>query len=272
MGRRIFAIDWSGAARRASRTIWLACARDGVVEMLENGRDRSAIADFLVEERARDPHIVVGLDFAFSLPQWFLSDRGFESATELWSAAAAQGEAWLSRCDPPFWGRPARARPALAAHFRRADEEVPAVQGIRPKSPFQVGGAGAVGTGAIRGMPILLRLRDAGFAVWPFDMAGDSTVLEIYPRLFTGAVRKSSAEARAAYLRERYPSLEEHHRRQAEGSEDAFDALVSSLVMDRHRDAFDALPRARDARDLREGRIWLPPTLLTAAKDGGRRD
>lgn len=261
MGRRVFAIDWSGAARRASRTIWVAGVRDGVVEQLENGRDRAAIADFLIDAQRRDPHMVVGMDFAFSLPEWFLTERGCESAIDLWGAAEAEGERWLSRCEPPFWGRPGRRRPELSSHFRRADEEVPAVQGIRPKSPFQVGGAGAVGTGSIRGMPILQRLRGAGFSVWPFDAPSASLVLEIYPRAFTGAVRKSSAEARAAYLREQCPSLAPLHRRDAEASEDAFDALVSALVMDRHSAAFEALPPARDARDRREGRIWLPPPV-----------
>ena len=38
---------------------------------------------------------------------------------------------------------------------------------VRPKSTFQIGGAGAVGTGSLRGMPHLLTLREAGCAVWP---------------------------------------------------------------------------------------------------------
>lgn len=55
--------------------------------------------------------------------------------------------------------------------LRRTDRERPAVGGIRPTSGFQIGGAGAVGTGAVRGMPMLARLRAAGFAIWPFDAA-----------------------------------------------------------------------------------------------------
>ncbi len=259
MGTRVIAIDWSGKAQYASRTIWLCSVRDGEVERLENGRDRDAVADFLLDARARDPRMIVGLDFAFSLPNWFVAERGLTTAPDLWSLAATDGEEWLSRCAPPFWGRPGRRRPELAAHLRRADDEVPDIAGIRPKSPFQVGGAGAVGTGSIRGMPILERLREGGFAVWPFDAPAESTIVEIYPRLLTDAVRKSSADARAAYLRDRFPSLDQQHRRDAERSEDAFDALVSALVMARHAASFGALPPARDHFDHSEGRIWVPP-------------
>lgn len=264
MEMRVIAIDWSGAARHASRTIWLCSVRDGVVERLENGRDRDAVGEFLLEARARDPRMVVGLDFAFSLPHWYLAQRGIATAPQLWTLSASEGEEWLSRCAPPFWGRPGRRRPELPSHLRRADDEVPAIGGIRPKSPFQVGGAGAVGTGSIRGMPILERLRQGGFAIWPFDAPATSTVVEIYPRLLTEAVRKSSAEARAAYLRDRFPSLDPKHRIDAERSEDAFDALVSALVMARHAATFLALPVARDHLDASEGRIWVPPSDVSA--------
>lgn len=258
MGMRVIAIDWSGRAQRAARTIWLCSVRDGEVERLENGRDRDAVADFLLDARTRDPRMTVGLDFAFSLPHWFVAACGFTTAPDLWDLAASDGEEWLSRCAPPFWGRPGRRRPELAAHLRRADLEVPDVGGIRPKSPFQVGGAGAVGTGSIRGMPILKRLREGGFAIWPFDAPAESTIIEIYPRLLTDAVRKSNAESRATYLRNRFRSLDPEHRLAAERSEDAFDALVSALVMARHAASFDALPRSRDHLDRSEGRIWVP--------------
>ena len=68
------------------------------------------------------------------------------------------------------------------------------------KSTFQIGGAGSVGTGSLRGMPHLRRLRQAGFSIWPFHSASPWTVMEIYPRLLTGPVHKSSHEHRARYL------------------------------------------------------------------------
>jgi hypothetical protein len=53
--------------------------------------------------------------------------------------------------------------------FRRTDRETGSVAGSRPKSVFQVDGAGTVGTGSLRGMPFLLQLEEAGFNVWPLE-------------------------------------------------------------------------------------------------------
>ncbi|MEX0750548.1 MAG: hypothetical protein WD359_07030, partial [Dehalococcoidia bacterium] len=61
-------------------------------------------------------------------------------------------------------------------------------------------GAGAVGTGSLRGMPMLHRLHAAGMHIWPYDDPGYPLVIEIYPRLLTGPVRKSSPQARARYI------------------------------------------------------------------------
>src|SRR6202012_1913196 len=47
-------------------------------------------------------------------------------------------------------------------------ERAAKMKGITAKSPFQIGGSGSVGTGSLRAMPALLRLREAGFRVWPF--------------------------------------------------------------------------------------------------------
>jgi catechol 2,3-dioxygenase-like lactoylglutathione lyase family enzyme len=61
---------------------------------------------------------------------------------------------------------------------------------------FQIGGAGAVGTGSLRGMQHLADLAHAGFSIWPFDRPGWPLAVEIYPRLFTPGVVKSRHRAR----------------------------------------------------------------------------
>ncbi len=160
MSLRTIAVDWSGAVSGAQRKIWLAEAVGGRITRLESGRDRAAIADFLISEASRTPGLVVGLDFAFSLPGWFLESRGLPDGPALWALAADEGDAWLAGCESPFWGRPGRGRPDLPDHLRRTDRDAPAIGGIRPQSVFQIGGAGAVGTGSLRGMPVLKRLRD----------------------------------------------------------------------------------------------------------------
>ena len=258
MSLRTIAIDWSGAVSGAERKIWLAEAVGGRVVRLESGRGREAIADLLIAEASRTSDMVVGLDFAFSMPSWFLASRDLPDAPALWDLVAREGETWLARCDPPFWGRAGRGRPVMPDDLRRTDRETPAIGGIRPKSVFQIGGAGAVGTGSLRGMPILKRLRDAGFAVWPFDAPRWPCVVEIYPRLLTGAVNKRSGDARAEYLAMRYPALGDDILHLAASSEDAFDAAVSALAMDAARGELFDLSVIEDLETRREGRIWAP--------------
>src|SRR5438874_8315049 len=225
MTLRVTAIDWSGALMRAEKKIWLAEVVDGQLRRLECGRDRAAIGELLIEEADRDAETVVGLDFAFSMPAWFVRECGVASAPALWQRVACDGEAWLARCDAPFWGRPGRRRRSEEM-FRRTELETRKVSGIGPKSVFQIGGAGAVGTGSLRGMPLLLRLRDAGFGIWPFSGNNLPRVVEIYPRLFTGAVNKSKRESRDQYLIAHWPGLPSVMHDTAASSDDAFDAAV----------------------------------------------
>jgi len=212
----------------------------------------------VIDEAERDPEIVVGLDFAFSFPEWFIRDRGAATGREVWELAAARGEDWLASCDFPFWGRPGRTRPDLPERFRRTELEAGDVRGAQPKSVFQIGGAGAVGTGSIRGMRYLTELTDAGFSVWPFHDREWPLALEIYPRLLTGPVVKSDPAARAAYLEGAFPEIPGRLRAAAASSEDAFDTAVSAVVMARHLDEIRALERPEDPVLQMEGMIWWP--------------
>jgi hypothetical protein len=262
---RVIAVDWSGARVGAERHLWLAEARDAQsLVRLEAGRGREPLVTHLIDEARRAPPLVVGLDFAFAFPAWFSRQLGARTALELWQRVASDAEAWLLGCEPPFWGRPGRARPASAGSaWRWTERVVPRVAGVAPKSVFQIGGAGAVGTGSLRGMPLLDRLHRAGAAVWPFEAArAPLVVVEIYPRLLTGPVAKSSAVAREAFLDTHYPGLAEHHRRQAIDSPDALDAAVSALAMAAHRQDLVSLPAESDPLPRLEGRIWHPDWRL----------
>jgi hypothetical protein len=258
---RVIAVDWSGALAGSERKIWLCEVSAHGVARLEDGRSRDALVAHVCDEALRDARLVAGFDFAFSFPAWFVETQGGDAAA-LWRAARGLGEEWLAAHAPPFWGRAGGARrdPALE-HFRRTEGEVGARVGIRPKSTFQVAGAGSVGTGSIRGMPYLLALRDAGFAVWPFDPARADAPLaiEIWPRLcYGGPLVKAREAARRDWLARHAPDLSPVHRAAAERSDDAFDALAAGLAMWAARATFATLPPARDARELREGRIWEP--------------
>jgi hypothetical protein len=264
----VVAIDWSGRRTGERRHLWWAEAEDGVLLRLEADRTRAEVADELVARAGEAPGVVVGFDFSFSLPEWFLRQRGFPDARALWDAAGADGEEWLRTCDPPFWGRPGRGRPELPAHFRRTETDTAAVGGIRPKSSFQIGGAGTVGTGSVRGFPVLARLQDAGYAIWPFDApAAPPVAVEIWPRAFTGAVVKSDAAARAAHLAT-WRGLGPRLRDAAVGTEDAFDAAVSALVMSRHEAALRALPAGAGDAARMEGCVWAPGVNPRTARPG----
>lgn len=249
---RTIAVDWSGARSGAHKTIWIAEAVDGDITFLENGRDREQVAAWLIDQPGP---FVVGFDFAFSLPAWFLREQGFHTAPDLWrTLAEGAAERWLAECPYPFWGRPGVRKPAGIEHRRRTEHQ----SAHNPKSVFQIGGAGAVGTGSLRGMPVLHVLRENDFAVWPFDDRADRTVIEIYPRALTGPVTKSDPHARRQYLDERYRALDDATRAVVASSEDAFDAAISALVMNAHRAALQSLRPATDDTERLEGAIWTP--------------
>jgi hypothetical protein len=254
------AVDWSGAKKGAARRIWLAEVRRGELVRLESGRDRDALADHLVEIAERDSDLVVGLDFAFSFPEWYVRREAGGSVRRLWERAAEQGDEWLATMPWPFWGRPGSIKPDLdeARLLRRTEREAPSIGGTRPKSAFQAYGPGAVGAGSVRGMPVLARLAEAGFAIWPFEAARPPCVVEIYPRLLTGDVVKSDPDARRAWVERADLGVPDEAREAMRASEDAFDAAVSAITMDRHRNGIVGLEPATNEADRVEGWIWRP--------------
>lgn len=273
---RTIAVDWSGALHGERRRIWLAESRAGTASergprlvRLECGRDRRETIAALIDAAHRDPRVVVGLDFAFSGPAWFLRRLGATSARALWERVAQDGERWLATSPHPFWGRPGVRCPAFDARrpaWRATESEAVRERGVGPKSVFQIGGAGSVGTGSLRGMPYLRDLQDAGFSIWPFDAPRLPLCVEIYPRQLTGPVNKSSLVARALYLQARHADQRDDLLRLAESSEDAFDAAVSALRMQRAARELAKGSLARAPDDALEGRIWRPARDVIAER------
>jgi hypothetical protein len=252
---RCVAVDWSGRVTGAQRFIWIAEAIDGRLTVLEDGRDRDETVDWVIARAAADPELVAGFDFAFSFPAWYCQARGWLDGPSVWRAMADEGGALLAACPEPFWGRPGHPRPGLVDRGLRETDRVD-ISGA--KSVFQIGGSGAVGTGSVRGMPQLLRLRAAGFAVWPFDPPRLPVAIEIYPRAMYGReVVKSRGTDRRRVLQQRFADQPAKLLARACASEDAFDAAVSALVMSRRQSALRAL--SFDPAYLLEGRAWTPP-------------
>ncbi|MEO6982130.1 MAG: hypothetical protein ABI072_03325 [Edaphobacter sp.] len=300
--QRVVAVDWSGDKGPGQRKkIWAGVwtASTGKVT-LESGRSRVEWMDWLVELAAETPRMVVGIDCCFSFPAWFLREHGCGTVFDFWrKVAEGQGERWLAReCgdvarDERFWGAPHK-RPeqfcgeGLRRSMRTTDfenkiaprveggdpERAAKMKGITPKSPFQIGGSGSVGTGSLRAMPFLLQLREAGFRVWPFETSAVGAkkpaplLVEMYTRLLTGAVKKSNEGARRAYLAARrkgdgasgglYSKLSRGVLAKAYASEDAFDALVCAVEMVRLRGEFGGLRETRDQALRLEGITWRP--------------
>ncbi len=304
---RVVGIDWSGRIDVAGQRrhiwagVWTAgaggkAAVSGEPSLrLEGGRTRDEVAEWLIELAHETPRMVVGIDCCFSYPAWFLAEHGCATVFDFWQhVAAGHGERWLARerddvpRDDRFWGKPHK-RPAqfsgegLRRMMRLTDwdnkiaqsdeggdpDRAAKMRGITPKSPFQIGGSGSVGTGSLRAIPFLLRLHDAGFRVWPFESASFGArpkplLVEIYTRLMTGPVAKSNAAARKAYLGARrksdplYAQISRSVLQKALGSEDAFDALVSTLEMVRHAEEFTQLQATGDVALRLEGITWRP--------------
>jgi hypothetical protein len=182
---QIIAVDWSGKAKGAAESLWRAEVRHGELAELSNGLDRGELIAKLVELGEVDRQTVIGLDFAFSFPAWWCAERGWYGGLDVWSAMGREGEDLIEGCEDPFWGHPGKRNPHPKARLYRRTES--SEDAVRPKSVFQIGGAGAVGTGSIRGMPHLLTLARNGFGIWPFSEEWPR-VVEIYPRALTGQV------------------------------------------------------------------------------------
>ena len=260
---KCIAVDWSGAKDkwRQRKHIWLAEAIDEKLVRLEGGRTREEVVDWLVSEIKAGAELVIGLDFAFSLPKWYLRHRGLKSARGLWELAATEGETWLNGDTWPFWGRAGayRKKPEdlRGCEFRATDMDIKE-GGFPLKGPFQVSGNGTVGTGTVRGLPFLAQLQDAGAAIWPFDPPSSQMVVEIYPRVLTGEVAKSNQSRRLDYLARNYSGVAQRWRQAMEASDDAFDAGISALVMSAHAEGFRSLAADTELPYSLEGRIWEP--------------
>jgi hypothetical protein len=258
---RVLAADWSGAARPGG--LWLATVgEDGVVTEV-CAETRAGATRRLLAAADADPGIVAGLDFGFSLPAWWLRAQGISAAAELW-ADAGRLERWLAECEPPFWGRPGRPRPPgpPEAGYRRTE----LAARPRPRSTLQIGGAGSVGTASLRGMPALHRLRQAGWAVWPFDPWRPPVVAEVWPRLAIGALRKSDPGARRAWAADHAERLSPGASDAAAASADALDAVAAALwLWDRRGRTSRPVPELAEVRVL-EG--WIDGVVPTSVPDG----
>lgn len=212
--------------------------------------------DDLLGLGARHPDLVVGLDFAFGFPTWWLDSRGLAGGSDVWTYTADHGPTILSEPHPPFFGWRGSQAPPADRRFRRTDLALQTLS-FQPKSVFQLAGSGSVGVGSMRGMPWLYQLSRV-YSIWPFEDPSGPVVVEIYPRTLTGHVNKTRFWSRHDYLHEQFDGQDEVLLERAAGSDDAFDAAVSALRMSEAAGALGRLGAVSDADVRREGWIWCP--------------
>ncbi len=260
---------------------------------MKRGRTREEIAEWLIALARETPRMVVGFDFCFSFPAWFVRDEhGAADAPAFWKMVVEDGHAerWLARgaTDRRFWGKP-HPRPAefsgehlhrmlratdinhkLVAHIPEAERQAL----VRGHCAEVVSSRSAARAAWVRrrcaALPRCCGCARRDFACGPSTVPRwrrrrpKPLVVEMYTRLNTGAVHKSNPSARAAYLlRKRredpaYAALSRTVMQRARASEDAFDALVSTMVMAEHRGNFATLPKPRDPLHRLESWTWAP--------------
>ncbi len=227
---RVAILDWSsaGTPTRGADSIWLGVASEaGVSATNVPTRAAAAVAldDLVRDSLACGARLLLGADFLLGYPAGFgraLTGSDDPFAVWAWLAAritddarnrhnlrAVAAEANAAFAGPgPFWGNGARADvpglgrtkpptlpPGLVAH--RMTEIAARTAGARPKTAWQLAGAGSVGAQGLVGLPVLHRLRcvHAGrIAVWPFeDVAAPVVLAEVYPSLIADAVAVACA-------------------------------------------------------------------------------
>lgn len=206
------AIDWSGAAPGYTGIAVARCAPgEGAPRLVAPPAGkrwtRTAVANWLGGEIATGRRLLVGFDFAFSLPLGCVPAHDVFALWEIVEAASA-GEADFgaaavprdARFAPLYWC--AGTMPAAWMERRRATElACIAATGTRPETVFKLIGAKQVGKASLTGMRVLrhLRRRHGGhISVWPFEPAAGSVLVEIYPTLFRRQAAGTLAKLRTA--------------------------------------------------------------------------
>ncbi|WP_417604674.1 gephyrin-like molybdotransferase Glp [Primorskyibacter flagellatus] len=218
---RVAILDWStaGKPRLGKDSIWLGIVDSAGVtaENLPTRTEAEARLETLIAETlAGGQRLLLGVDFNLGHPAGFarhLTGEARAQAVWAWLAArvvdgpdnahnllhvAAEANAAFPG-QGPFWGNARKAdipglprtRPDLPeglAAARKAETSATG-PGARPKSVWQLSGAGAVGAQGLMGMAMVhrLRARFAGqLAVWPFEPTDAAvTVAEVYPSMLS---------------------------------------------------------------------------------------
>jgi precorrin-8X/cobalt-precorrin-8 methylmutase len=204
-------VDWSAASlpKQGPDSIWWRCEGLNLEPRTRNPRTRFEaycqlqLLELLVRSVELGRRTLVGYDFPLGFPSsslgpwrvaWeMISHRVLdgvqrENRNNRWEVAADLNRAYTGR-DAPFWGCPAAAASEFLKPMKPADLGAREfrltelrVSHKRPKSVWQMLGAGSVGSQSLLGIPYVSLLRGHQYLssqsrIWPFE-----TGLRVPPR------------------------------------------------------------------------------------------
>ena len=70
----VIAVDWSGAKKHPEKKIWRAEFLDAAPRVPRSELDREEIVDYLIQAKSASTATLVGIDFAFSYPEWYIRE------------------------------------------------------------------------------------------------------------------------------------------------------------------------------------------------------
>ncbi len=227
---RIAVLDWSaaGTPRQGADSIWLGLASGDQVTTMNLPTRHGAeahLTDLIEQTLTARKRLLIGVDFAFGYPAGFARHlTGAPQALAVWDWLEAQIEdapdnrnnhkavaATINRMwdgDGPFWGNgEKRDYPGLGRHKatlpdglseQRATDALASSPLAKPKSVWQLSGAGVVGAQSLTGLPMLARLRRSfgdALGVWPFQPCESTPIVlaEVYPSMLAAEVRAAMA-------------------------------------------------------------------------------
>lgn len=207
----VIMVDWSGGNDRGPTpkkdAIWACIARGGQAATPVYLRNRAIAEDWIIAALAKEldegRRALIGFDLCFAFPKgfatrligredtlalwdWFAErvqdsptgNNRFDLAGEINARFPGTGPFWFApqTRDIPHLPRKGRDRQGHGLPEKRSADR--AIKGAF--SPWQLGGAGAVGGQVIMGLPTLSRLRrrfGKDLTVWPFQPANSRIVL-----------------------------------------------------------------------------------------------
>lgn len=247
---------WIGALARDARLKFNFQAANPSTRL----KARELIAGLAERFTSRGDKVLIGFDFSLGYPEGTAKSAGLPADKPAWQAmhdylsskvketadntnrrfALAAGLNYAMTKGPlPFWGAPARDRittltatkgdftKSPVAEYRRAEQWVRENYRAKPKSSWQLYGAGSVGSQSLLGIPTVQALRQslANSRIWPFETgfepltadALDGTDIifaEVYPSIVDAkpAPGQVADEAQVEALARHYYGLDESGR------------------------------------------------------------